>query len=37
VDDGRLKQILETGAGRCPVCDATKRAVDVKLEFQTSA
>ncbi len=36
VDDGRLRQILETGAGRCPVCDATKRAVDVTLEIQTS-
>ena len=36
VDDGRLRQILEVGAARCPVCDATKRAVDVTLEFQTS-
>jgi uncharacterized OsmC-like protein len=36
VDDGRLRQILEAGAARCPVCDATKRAVDVSLEFQTS-
>ena len=36
VDDGRLRQILETGAHRCPVCDATKRSVDVSLEFQTS-
>ena len=36
VDDGRLRQILETGANRCPVCDATKRAVDVSLELQTS-
>ncbi|MGH2711893.1 MAG: OsmC family protein [Actinomycetota bacterium] len=36
VDDGRLREILEAGASRCPVCDATKRAVDVTLEFQTS-
>jgi uncharacterized OsmC-like protein len=36
VDDGRLKEILETGAARCPVCDATKRAVDVSLELRTS-
>lgn len=36
VDDGRLREILETGAHRCPVCDATKRAVDVSLEFETS-
>jgi uncharacterized OsmC-like protein len=36
VDDERLRQVLERGAARCPVCDATKRAVDVSLEFQTS-
>ena len=36
VDDGRLRQILETGAARCPVCDATKRPIDVRLEFETS-
>lgn len=36
VDDGRLREILEVGAARCPVCDATKRAVDVSLELQTS-
>jgi uncharacterized OsmC-like protein len=36
VDDGRLREILEVGAARCPVCDATKRAVDVTLDFQTS-
>ena len=35
-DDGRLREILETGAARCPVCDATKRAVDVSLDLQTS-
>lgn len=36
IDEGRLREILETGALRCPVCDATKRAVDVSLELQTS-
>ncbi len=36
VDDARLREILEVGASRCPVCDATKRAVDVSLEFETS-
>jgi uncharacterized OsmC-like protein len=36
VDAGRLRQILETGAARCPVCDATKRAVDVSIDIQTS-
>ena len=36
VEDTRLREILERGAGRCPVCDATKRAVDVALEIATS-
>lgn len=31
----RLREILERGALRCPVCDATKRAVDVSLEIET--
>ena len=35
-DDARLREILETGAARCPVCDATKRPVDVRLELQTT-
>jgi uncharacterized OsmC-like protein len=35
-EDGRLREILERGAGRCPVCDATKRAVDVSLDIRTS-
>jgi uncharacterized OsmC-like protein len=36
VDEGRLRELLESGAGRCPVCDAQKRAVDVSLEIETS-
>ena len=36
VDEGRLREIVETGAARCPVCDATKRAIDVSLEITTS-
>ena len=35
-EEGRLRELLETGAGRCPVCDATKRAVEVSLEIETS-
>ena len=35
-DQGGLKEILDRGAGRCPVCDATKRAVEVSLEIDTS-
>ena len=33
---GRMRDLLERGAGRCPVCDATKRAVEVSLEIETS-
>lgn len=36
VDDGRLREILQAGAARCPVCDATKRAIEVSLDIQTS-
>ena len=36
VDEGRLRVVLERGAGRCPVCDATKRAVEVSLEVEAS-
>ena len=36
VEDARLREILQRGAGRCPVCDATKRAVDVTMEIATS-
>jgi uncharacterized OsmC-like protein len=31
VDGSALQGLLERGAGRCPVCEATKRAVDVSL------
>jgi uncharacterized OsmC-like protein len=34
VEDSRLHAILERGAGRCPVCDAAKRAVDVRVEIE---
>lgn len=30
-----LREILDRGAGRCPVCDATKRAIEVSLEIET--
>lgn len=36
VGPDRLRQIVETGAGRCPVCDATKRAVTVTMEIETA-
>jgi len=36
VEEARLRRILERGAGRCPVCDATKRAVDVSLDLDVS-
>ena len=36
VDEGRLREVLERGAALCPVCDATKRSVDVSLELQIS-
>ncbi len=32
----RFREVIERGAARCPVCDATKRAVDVSLEIETS-
>ncbi|HEX2030500.1 MAG TPA: OsmC family protein [Actinomycetota bacterium] len=32
----RLREIVERGAARCPVCDATKRAVEVSVEVQAS-
>jgi uncharacterized OsmC-like protein len=35
-DAGGMREVLERGAGRCPVCDATKRAVDVSLEIEAS-
>ncbi|MGH8936386.1 MAG: OsmC family protein [Acidimicrobiia bacterium] len=35
VEPQQLAEILDRGAQRCPVCDATKRAVDVSLEIET--
>jgi uncharacterized OsmC-like protein len=35
-DGERMREVLERGAGLCPVCDATKRSVDVTLQFETS-
>ena len=35
VEDNRLHAILERGAAQCPVCDAAKRAVDVRVEIET--
>ena len=36
VDEGALRELLERGAGRCPVCDATRRAVEVSMEIEAS-
>jgi uncharacterized OsmC-like protein len=36
VDEGRLREILERGAGRCPVSDATQRAVEVTVGIEAS-
>jgi uncharacterized OsmC-like protein len=36
INQGRLREVLERGAARCPVCDATKRAIDVSLEIETA-
>jgi uncharacterized OsmC-like protein len=36
VDEGRLRDVVARGADRCPVWDATKRAVDVSLEIETA-
>lgn len=35
VDQGRLREVLDRGAARCPVYDATKRAAEVSLEIET--
>ena len=35
VDAGTLREVVTRGADLCPVCDATKRAVDVSLEVET--
>lgn len=31
----QLRDLLERGAARCPVYDATKRAVEVSIEYET--
>jgi uncharacterized OsmC-like protein len=36
IEEPQLRRLLERGAGRCPSYDATKRAVDVSLEIETS-
>jgi uncharacterized OsmC-like protein len=36
VEEGSLHEVVARGAGRCPVCDATKRAVEVSLEIETT-
>jgi uncharacterized OsmC-like protein len=36
MEEERLRKLLATGAGRCPVCDATKRAVKVTLEIEAA-
>lgn len=35
VDTEALREVLDLGARRCPVCDATKRAVEVTVEVET--
>lgn len=35
-EQGRLGELLERGAARCPVWDATKRAVQASLEIEIS-
>jgi len=34
VEEGRLRDLVERGAGRCPSYDATRRAVEVSLEIE---
>lgn len=34
-DAERLREVVATGADRCPVCDAAKRSVDVSVEIAT--
>jgi uncharacterized OsmC-like protein len=36
VEEGRLRELLDRGAGRCPSLDATRRAVDVSVEIETT-
>jgi uncharacterized OsmC-like protein len=35
-DDAGFREVIERGAARCPVCDATKRAVEVSVEIETA-
>lgn len=35
VDTQRLRDVVAAGAGRCPVCDATKRSVEVTVDIAT--
>ena len=34
VDEQRLREVVASGADRCPVCDATKRPVEVSVEIE---
>ena len=34
-EDAALREVIERGAARCPVFDATKRAVQVSVEIET--
>lgn len=36
VEEGSLREVVARGAARCPVSDATKRAIDVSLEIETT-
>lgn len=36
VGEEPLREILHRGSARCPVCDATKRAVEVSVEIEAS-
>jgi uncharacterized OsmC-like protein len=36
VEASPVREVVARGAARCPVCDATKRSVDVSLEIEAS-
>jgi uncharacterized OsmC-like protein len=36
VEAGRLRKLIERGTGRCPVYDATARAIELTLEIETA-
>jgi uncharacterized OsmC-like protein len=36
IDEGRLRDLIERGAARCPSYDATQRAVPVSVEIETT-